>query len=201
MMNANNSSRELIIVAARKEFVKKGFAGARMQSIADAASINKGLLHYYFKTKDSLFSAVFATTYNNLIPCHDHLLKTNSSIFRKIEDFVDCYISELAKSPESILFVLNELNRLPNHQTDSDVSNDHWSESFFKEVRHRSEVGAINNICPKQLYINMVSLCVFPFIGGKIMQNAANLTEEEFNELLAKRKKEVTKFIINALQR
>lgn len=200
-MNAKKSSRELIIDAARKEFVKNGFTGARMQAIADAADINKGLLHYYFKKKETLFSAVFSTTYNKLTPCHDHLLKQNSSIFRKIEDFIDCYITELGKSPESVLFVLNELNRLPNQQTDSEIEDDHWSTTFFKDVKHRVEVGAINNVSPKQLYINIISLCVFPFIGGKMIQNTANLSEEEYDVLLGKRKKEVSKFIINALQR
>lgn len=200
-MNAKKSSRELIIDAARKEFIKNGFTGARMQTIANTANINKGLLHYYFKTKETLFSAVFSTTYNNLTPCHDHLLKEESSIFRKIEAFIDCYITELGKSPESALFVLNELNRLPSQKTDSDTAADHWSDTFFKDVQHRVEVGAINSVSPKQLYINIVSLCVFPFVGGKMIQHNANLTEEEYERLLTSRKKEVSKFIIKALQR
>ncbi len=201
MMNAKKSSQELIIEAAKSEFVKKGFSGARMQEIADAASINKGLLHYYFKSKEALFSAVFSKTYNRLTPCHDHLINSNYSIFKKLENFVDCYISELSKSPESVLFVLNELNRHPNHQTDTAIVTDHWSVSFFKDVQHKVEVGAIKNVCPKQLYINVISLCVFPFIGGKMIQNSTNLTKEEFNKLLSRRKKEVTTFIIHALQR
>lgn len=40
-------------------FHEKGFDGARMQEIADKANINKGLLHYYFKSKDALFDAIF----------------------------------------------------------------------------------------------------------------------------------------------
>jgi len=200
-MNTKKRSREQIILAAQAEFIKKGFAGARMQAIADHANINKGLLHYYFKTKEALFSAVFSSTYNRLTPCHDHLLKTNSSIYRKIEDFVDCYINELSKSPESVQFVLNELNRMPDHQTDSETPQDHWFSTFCKDVRYKVEVGAINDICPKQLYINIISLCVFPYVGGKLMQNATNHSEVEFQQLLNKRKRIVSKFVINALQR
>ena len=43
------STEEKILAAAREVFTKKGFAAARMQEIADAADINKGLLHYYFR--------------------------------------------------------------------------------------------------------------------------------------------------------
>lgn len=200
-MNAKKSSQEQIIDAARTEFIKKGFSGARMQKIADVANINKGLLHYYFKSKETLFSAVFEKTYNQLTPCHDHLLKKNCSLFKRLEKFVDCYMTELSNSPESVLFVLNELNRLPNHQTDPDISDDHWSATFFQDVRQKVEVGAINKICPKQLYINIISLCAFPFIGGKMIQHSTNLSEEEFKNLLMARKKEVTTFIIHALRR
>ncbi len=40
-------------------FQKKGFAGARMQEIADEAGINKAMLHYCFKSKELLFKAGF----------------------------------------------------------------------------------------------------------------------------------------------
>ena len=52
-------SRDKILAAARSEFIRGGFNGARMQSIADAAGINKALLHYYYKNKESLFELGF----------------------------------------------------------------------------------------------------------------------------------------------
>ena len=52
-------TEEKIFEAATDVFVEKGLDGARMQDIADHAGINKALLHYYFRTKDKLFNAVF----------------------------------------------------------------------------------------------------------------------------------------------
>jgi AcrR family transcriptional regulator len=54
----SNRARERIIVAAKKEFSRKGFGGARMSVIAGRASVNKALIYYYFKGKDALYLEV-----------------------------------------------------------------------------------------------------------------------------------------------
>lgn len=51
-------SRERILAAAFKEFAAKGFAGARVDTIARRASINKRMLYHYFGDKQSLFREV-----------------------------------------------------------------------------------------------------------------------------------------------
>ena len=51
-------TRELILSAALKEFAAHGFAGARVDAIADRAGINKRMLYHYFGDKEDLFRAV-----------------------------------------------------------------------------------------------------------------------------------------------
>lgn len=51
-------SRSRILSAALKEFAAKGFAGARVDSIASRARINKRMLYHYFGDKEELFKAV-----------------------------------------------------------------------------------------------------------------------------------------------
>lgn len=57
-----NDSKELpkenILRSAKKEFSERGFSGARMSSIAKRASVNKALIHYYFKDKETLYVEV-----------------------------------------------------------------------------------------------------------------------------------------------
>jgi TetR/AcrR family transcriptional regulator len=47
-----------IVTAAREEFAKRGFAGARVEQIARRAGVNKQLLFYYYHSKRGLFQAV-----------------------------------------------------------------------------------------------------------------------------------------------
>ena len=59
MTENDKQTEEKIFEAATDVFVEKGMDGARMQDIANHAGINKALLHYYYRTKDHLFNAVF----------------------------------------------------------------------------------------------------------------------------------------------
>jgi AcrR family transcriptional regulator len=47
-----------IVAAAREEFARRGFAGARVEQIVRRAGVNKQLLFYYFHSKRGLFQAV-----------------------------------------------------------------------------------------------------------------------------------------------
>ena len=56
-----------IFDAALTVFASKGRDGARMQEIADHAGINRALLHYYFRTKQQLYQAVFAHLFQQYV--------------------------------------------------------------------------------------------------------------------------------------
>src|SRR5262249_50838940 len=51
-------TRATILAAAERAFAESGLAGARTDAIAAAARVNKALLYYYFKSKESLYEAV-----------------------------------------------------------------------------------------------------------------------------------------------
>src|SRR5215472_6521328 len=59
-------SREAILRAAAQEFATEGLAGARTQQIARAAGVNKALIHYYFKDKETLHRAVLDSAFSRL---------------------------------------------------------------------------------------------------------------------------------------
>ncbi len=57
-------TRAAILAAAAKIFAKSGLAGARTDAIADAAGVNKALLYYYFKSKESMYEAVVESLFS-----------------------------------------------------------------------------------------------------------------------------------------
>jgi AcrR family transcriptional regulator len=50
--------KKSILRSAKKEFSEHGFSGARMSSIAKRACVNKALIHYYFRDKETLYLEV-----------------------------------------------------------------------------------------------------------------------------------------------
>jgi AcrR family transcriptional regulator len=59
-------TRQEILHAAMDEFSESGLGGARIDSIAERAGINKRLIYYYFGAKDELFLAVLEQTYADI---------------------------------------------------------------------------------------------------------------------------------------
>ena len=59
-------TQQSILRAAMDEFADSGLGGARMDSIAERAGVNKRLLYYYFGSKEALFLAALETTYADI---------------------------------------------------------------------------------------------------------------------------------------
>lgn len=197
------STEEKILMAARKIFITKGMDGARMQDIADEAGINKALLHYHFKSKDKLFGVIFKQTATQLFPRFEMILKSDVSYLDKIRKIVENYLDMLTENPYMPLFVLNEVNR--NRNVDM--------HEFFKKQRSvviekfvqltEREIAAkrIKRISAPQLLMNIVSLCIFPFLGRPILISIFQLDELEFKELMIRRKKDIADFVIESIKK
>jgi len=52
------ATKQRLLDAAEGEFAARGFAGARLREIADAASVQPALIHHYFTDKYGLYRAV-----------------------------------------------------------------------------------------------------------------------------------------------
>jgi len=57
--NKNEKTKILILEAAKSIFQTKWMDGARMREIVNEAGIYKAMLHYYYRSKQALFEAVF----------------------------------------------------------------------------------------------------------------------------------------------
>jgi len=58
MTKKDKSTEEKIINAALDEFAELGYAGARVDSIAERGAINKAMIYYYFKSKEKLYERI-----------------------------------------------------------------------------------------------------------------------------------------------
>ena len=106
------TTKDKILESARMLFMKEGLEGVRMQMVADKAGVNKGLLHYYYKSKDKLFSAVFNKVMSELLKSISTIFDNKEvSLDQKIDYAVDAYFSFLSKNPRIPVFFIFEINR------------------------------------------------------------------------------------------
>jgi TetR/AcrR family transcriptional regulator len=190
-----------ILNAAKEIFQKKGMAASRMQEIADEAGINKAMLHYYYRSKELLFEAVFKSAFSMLAPQLNEIMNADTTIFEKIRNFSSNYISFVLKHPYLPNFIIQELNRNPEFVKNLIAEKNFPNISKFKlQVNEKVAEGVIRPITAEQLFINIMSLNIFPFIGAPLLKGFLNFDDETYKKLMEKRKTEVSDFIINAIK-
>jgi TetR/AcrR family transcriptional regulator len=102
------ATRAALLRAGSSAFASRGFSGARTQTIADEAGVNKALILYHFGGKQGLYSAVIL----------DHIVRAQSRITEALEDldspaerldaFVGTFGKCMAEAPDFSRIVMRE---------------------------------------------------------------------------------------------
>ncbi|MCF6342961.1 MAG: TetR/AcrR family transcriptional regulator [Bacteroidales bacterium] len=200
MVKKTVSTEEKIIAAAKKVFILKGIDGARMQEIADEAGINKSLLHYYFRSKDKLFDRVFSDSFIPVVKTINLVFEKFQDIDSLVEGFVRHYITMLRENPYIPHFIIHELNRNPDRIVEqiqsSSVNLNRIMEIISKDV----EGHKLRPFKPVHVLVNIVALCVFPFVARPIIQGfLLNDSETEFREFIEERTQHIISFVKSAI--
>jgi AcrR family transcriptional regulator len=195
------STEENILQAANSVFQKRGLAGARMQEIADEAQINKAMLHYYYRSKQKLFEAVFMQAFKKIIPHVNGIFNSDATVFEKIRRFADSYITFVMENPYLPTFLIQEINNNPDFakiffRTNSAPDTSMFEQQILEEIKN----GVLKQIDPKQLLMNLISLSVFPFVGRGLIMEILKLDEDSFMAMMEERKTLVPELIINAIK-
>lgn len=195
-----DSTEDKILEAATNIFITKGMEGARMQEIADEAGINKALLHYYFRSKERLFEAIFAEILKFAFPKISRIVQSNEGIVAKIELVIDAYMEILIKHPFIPGFLLKELNRDPSGLFKLVMKFGLNPQAVFAQIQEAMDRGEIIQMKPAHLAANVVSMCVFPFAARPILSFVVFKEDPVALEAFYAERAEVIKqFVINAI--
>lgn len=197
------STEERILEAAKKVFMRDGLHGSRMETIAQEAGVTKASLHYYFRSKEKLFEVIFDQIKTNVLPRIAGVFSSDIDVFEKIKYFVESYIDLVIENPYLPLFIVNELNKNPEKfiETTQMVERIHlFLLKFVQQLLEEIEKGNIRPIHPLHLVINVMSMCVFPFLAKPMLQQVGGMNDEQYRVFLLERKKVVVDFVINAIK-
>lgn len=197
----DENTEELILAAAKNVFQTKGMDGARMQEIADVAGINKAMLHYYYRSKQLLFEAVFKNAFSLLAPQLNKILNDDSTIEDKVKNFTSNYISFIIKHPYLPNFIIQELNRNPDFILRIQENNSFLNiEKFKQQVALEVSQGTLKPTKGDQLFINILALNIFPFVAKPLVKAFIKTDDNGFKQLMEQRKIEVSEFVISAIK-
>ena len=196
-----------ILDAAHVVFVRRGTAGARMQEIADEAKVNKALLHYYFRSKDRLSEAIFQRVARAVFGRINLILTSDTPLEDKVRAIVATYLDQLSETPYAPAYVISEVSHHPER-----------AEQFVQSVRQggadpsalfdilQVQIDAavraktMRRISARQFFVNLVSVCIFPFAARPLLCAILQLDASAFREFIQERKTQLPEFFLQGLR-
>lgn len=189
-----------IVDAARQLFIERGFVGTSMSDIASRAGINRPTLHYYFRTKERMFDAVFGGIVGTLVPrVKDIVLQPDRPIGERVASVVDAYYDVFGANPGLPMFIVREMHRDFDGVVRTIMEMRLWQyiESVRQGLQGEMDSGRLRQVPMRYLFLTFYSMLTMPFVAGNLCRTVLLYDGETFADLLAGWKP----YIVDAMER
>ncbi|MDR1258117.1 MAG: TetR/AcrR family transcriptional regulator [Tannerellaceae bacterium] len=181
-----------IIEAARQVLVRKGYEATTMSDVAAEVGISRTAMHYYFRTKEMMFEAIFAQLVNSVLPNINLIMNENTTILEKLPAIVDQYVDALRHNLLFPLFVINEMNRDPEHLFHAITKNPAQIQPLVRlrrQILDEMESGLLRRMPLADVVSTFIGLFVFPILVRNTLTAVfMNGDSAAFDELLERRR-------------
>jgi TetR/AcrR family transcriptional regulator len=203
-------TRAAILEAAKLEFSGEGLAGARTDAIARAARVNKALLYYYFRDKESLYAAVLDSVFTGLAARINEALDRRLPPRERLLAYAAAHFDYIAETPEYPRLVSRELMRArfgekrgrgPAHTNVRRLVANYFQPVFRRVTAvldEGIESGEFRPVDPMHFMLTMVATIVFYFTATPVLQAVTGI-DPLSRERMAERRAAVLDFIAAAL--
>ncbi len=196
-------SRAAILQAAVREFARDGIAGARTDAIARTARVNKALLYYYFKDKETLYGAVLDQVFGGLTASVQDALTSDLAPWQKLLAYAGAHFDYIASHPLYPRIVQGEMMRAAHGgaQHLERIVKKYFRPLFSKiatvilEGQARGQFRAVD---PMHFIPSMIAVIVFHFTNAPVLRMISSV-DPYSPELVAARRAAVLDFISSAL--
>lgn len=201
-MPENVETEKNIIQAAREVFIEKGYAETSMSDIAARVGMNRPALHYYFRTKDRMFEAVFADIVHSFLPSIQEAVACDAPLEERLRRVVDIYYGALLKNPSLPLFAVRELFRDPQHllATARNIETGLYIGKIRDTLVREMEQGHINRMPIQYIFYTFYGLLFAPFLTRPLAESVFPEVETSFAANLEQWKPYVVRQIVQLLQ-
>ena len=197
------SMEDRIIEAAKQVFVRKGYLQTTMSDVAKEAGIGRTALHYYYRTKEMLFDAIFGQLIGNLLPNVKKVMEEGGTMLEKIPKIIDYYTAVLYKNPLFPIFVISEINRDPEHLYRTVLKDSALIQPILQlraQLEEEIEQGKLRKIPMVDIVSTVIGMLVFPMlVRNPLSAVFFDGDKEKFNCYIIERVPLVKKIVIQML--
>ena len=193
-----------ILACAERLFLNKGYNLTSMTEIAREAGCTQALVHYYFRTKENLFSKIFEGKFHLFIDCI--VRKEDENLpFEEIIAVRTSRLFDLMAANQRLPFVfLSEFIINPDQRIslkDNIVSLCTEATSRLEAmIAVEVESGRIRPVGTMDITLNMFSLVVTFFIVLPFLEETGIVTDANRDEFIEQRRQEILKTLIGGLR-
>ena len=202
--SVNNENLETkIIEVAKQQFIENGFAETSMSDIAAKVGINRPGLHYYFRTKERMFQAVFGEIVLFLLPkIQDIVLQKDKPVTERVGGVIDAYFEVFSENPRLPLFVMRESNRDVNHliNTLADLRLERNFLEIGRSLQDEMDSGRLKPVPLRFVFFTFYSLLIMPFVMKDLCASLFLEKGESFEEMFARWKPYIVMQMDNLLR-
>lgn len=186
----------LIKETAMRILFQEGRLHVTTQEIADAAGVNRSLIHYYFRSRDLLLEQVFIEGKQAMHQKIHGVLLEEVDFKTKVSNFLDLFIEQSLKYPYMETFMISQVNRkcdseqVAFRKDDTELKN-----AFLSEIQQEITKGNLKTECPINFMIDLMSLCSYPVLSKPLIKNMFNFNEQNFVDFMSQRKKNILKLV------
>ena len=192
-----------IFNAALHVFACEGRRGARMQEIADAAGINKAMLHYYFRDKETLYEEVFAFTMRRFMASFGTSLKEAPTFEQTLRAFIDGYVDFVRSNEDAMRLMVNENltggSLLGEHLREATEAGDAPPKILVETIASAAEAGEIRPVDPTHTVFSVISTCLFFFVARPTVEIMHPAADEDWDAFVEARKDHLFDLIYRGL--
>lgn len=203
-MKEDKNMEEQILESATELFLKKGFAATSTTEIARHAGCNQALVHYYYRTKDKLFEAIFEAKIkkfvDSLLAASDEELTFEERLSRKIGSHFDMLaenpklpvllFSEVSTNPKRLELFKNALSDKPQQVLDN----------LGKDLKKEIAKGNVREMTVYDLILDIISLNIIMFLMETPFRAITQISDEDYKSLLERRKEENIQLILKGIK-
>jgi TetR/AcrR family transcriptional regulator len=203
-VDPENPMEQAILQEAERKFLEKGFALTSTTEIAKAVGCNQALIHYYFRTKENLFEAIFEK--KALVFFSDfHSIDVGASSFEEsLRRKIEAHFDMVRANPQLPFLIFNELITNPGRIDSLKARIGSLVAGAFLplEARLKEEIakGRIRPISAFDLIVDIISLNVAFFLATPILRAIRKFSDEEFELAVEARRRENVEVILRSLR-
>ena len=204
-MKEEKTNEQLILEAAEREFISKGYSGAKTTSIAQEAGVTHAMLHYYFRTKENLFQKVFQEKVHLIGSSFETVLDENLPFEAVIRSFVESHFDFVMQNGQLVNFVFNEVRA---NKANSLILRDilvakmkNVFSRFEKMIEKEAAKGTIKSVKPIELLANIITLNLSTSTFLLLVGDTGLISKSGYNKAFLKQRKESNvQYILHTLK-